>query len=91
MVAARLRLGPLRRSRPDVVIDAQNGLPSWRGWRFGSRIWSCWYITATGGNGRWRAGCWGGSGWWVESRLSPRLHRRNQCVTVSLPSATRQC
>jgi glycosyltransferase involved in cell wall biosynthesis len=25
-------------------------------------------------------------GWFVESRLSPRLHRRNQYVTVSLPS-----
>jgi glycosyltransferase involved in cell wall biosynthesis len=26
-------------------------------------------------------------GWFVESRLSPRLHRQNQYVTVSLPSA----
>jgi glycosyltransferase involved in cell wall biosynthesis len=26
-------------------------------------------------------------GWFVESRLSPRLHRRNQYLTVSLPSA----
>ncbi|MDX7594784.1 hypothetical protein SJ620_27130, partial [Citrobacter freundii] len=26
-------------------------------------------------------------GWYVESMLSPRLHRRNQYVTVSLPSA----
>jgi glycosyltransferase involved in cell wall biosynthesis len=26
-------------------------------------------------------------GWFVESRVSPRLHRRNQYVTVSLPSA----
>ncbi|EUA16235.1 glycosyl transferases group 1 family protein [Mycobacterium xenopi 4042] len=26
-------------------------------------------------------------GWYIESRLSPRLHRRNQYVTVSLPSA----
>ncbi len=26
-------------------------------------------------------------GWFVESWLSPRLHRRNQYVTVSLPSA----
>lgn len=25
-------------------------------------------------------------GWFVESRLSPRLHRRDQYVTVSLPS-----
>ena len=34
------------------------------------------------------AGRWTGRfGWFVESRLSPRLHRRNQYVTVSLPSA----
>ena len=26
-------------------------------------------------------------GWFVESTLSPRLHRRNQYLTVSLPSA----
>ena len=26
-------------------------------------------------------------GWFVESTLSPRLHRHNQYVTVSLPSA----
>jgi glycosyltransferase involved in cell wall biosynthesis len=26
-------------------------------------------------------------GWFVESKLSPRVHRRNQYVTVSLPSA----
>src|SRR6185369_8018380 len=33
--------------------------------------------------GRWK----GRFGWFVESRLSPWLHRRNQYVTVSLPSA----
>src|SRR5699024_9195241 len=26
-------------------------------------------------------------GWWLESRVSPRVHRRNQYLTVSLPSA----
>lgn len=26
-------------------------------------------------------------GWWIESRLSPRVHRRDQYLTVSLPSA----
>lgn len=86
MVAARLRLGPLRRSRPDVVIDAQNGLPFLARLAFGSRVvllvHHChreqWPVA-----GR----MLGRFGWWVESRLSPRLHRRNQYVTVSLPSA----
>lgn len=32
MVAARMGLGPLRRSRPDVVIDSQNGLPFLADW-----------------------------------------------------------
>src|SRR5215218_1677814 len=27
MVAARIGIGPLRRARPDVVVDTQNGLP----------------------------------------------------------------
>lgn len=86
MVAARLRLGPLRRSRPDVVIDAQNGLPFLARLAFGRRVillvHHChreqWPVA-----GR----ILGRFGWWVESRLSPRLHRHNQYVTVSLPSA----
>jgi glycosyltransferase involved in cell wall biosynthesis len=86
MVAARLRLGPLRRSRPDVVIDAQNGLPFLARLAFGRRVillvHHChreqWPVA-----GR----VLGRFGWWVESRLSPRLHRHNQYVTVSLPSA----
>ena len=86
MVAARCGLGPLRRSRPDVVIDAQNGLPFLARLAFGRRVillvHHChreqWPVA-----GR----VLGRFGWWVESRLSPRLHRHNQYVTVSLPSA----
>ncbi len=86
MVAARLGLGPLRGSRPDVVIDSQNGLPFLARLAFGRKVillvHHChreqWPVA-----GR-RLGRFG---WWVESRLSPRLHRRNQYVTVSLPSA----
>lgn len=86
MVAARIGLGPLRRSRPDVVIDAQNGLPFLARLAFGRRVillvHHChreqWPVA-----GR----VLGRFGWWVESRLSPRLHRHNQYVTVSLPSA----
>jgi glycosyltransferase involved in cell wall biosynthesis len=85
MVAARVGLGPLRHVRPDVVIDSQNGLPFLARLAFGRRVvvlvHHChreqWPVA-----GR----TLGRFGWWVESRLSPRLHRRNQYVTVSLPS-----
>lgn len=85
MVAARVGVGPLRRVRPDVVIDSQNGLPFLARLAFGRRVvvlvHHChreqWPVA-----GR----MLGRFGWWVESRLSPRLHRRNQYVTVSLPS-----
>lgn len=86
MVAARVGLGPLRRARPDVVIDTQNGIPFLARLAYGKRsvllVHHChreqWPVA-----GR-RTGRFG---WFVESRLSPALHRRNQYVTVSLPSA----
>lgn len=86
MVLARIGLGPLRRSRPDVVIDTQNGLPFMARWAFGRRVavlvHHChreqWPVAGP---------VMGRIGWFVESKLSPRVHRRNQYVTVSLPSA----
>jgi glycosyltransferase involved in cell wall biosynthesis len=86
MVAARVRLGPLRHARPDVVVDTQNGIPFLARLAYGRRavvlVHHChreqWPVA-----GRWT----GRFGWFVESRLSPRLHRHNQYVTVSLPSA----
>lgn len=85
MVASRIGLGPLRRSRPDVVIDSQNGLPFLARLAFGRRVvvlvHHChrdqWPVA-----GRFLSRF----GWFVESWLSPRLHRDNQYVTVSLPS-----
>lgn len=85
MVAARVGLGPLRHTRPDVVVDSQNGLPFLARLAFGRRVvllvHHChreqWPVA-----GR----ALGRIGWFVESRLSPWLHRRNQYVTVSLPS-----
>lgn len=85
MVAARLGVGPLRGVRPDVVVDSQNGLPFLARLAFGRRVvvlvHHChreqWPVA-----GR----ALGRIGWFVESRLSPWLHRRNQYVTVSLPS-----
>ena len=38
MVAARIGLGPLRRVRPDVVVDTQNGLPFMARLAFGRRV-----------------------------------------------------
>lgn len=86
MVAARLGLGPLRHVRPDVVIDSQNGLPFLARLAFGRRVillvHHChreqWPVAGP---------LLSRFGWFVESRLSPRLHRHNQYVTVSLPSA----
>ena len=86
MVAARLGLGPLRGARPDVVIDSQNGIPFLARLAYGRRsmvlVHHChrdqWPVA-----GRLMSRF----GWFVESRLSPRLHRHNQYVTVSLPSS----
>jgi glycosyltransferase involved in cell wall biosynthesis len=86
MVAARIGLGPLRRVQPDVVVDTQNGLPFMARWAFGRRVallvHHChreqWPVAGP---------AMGRIGWFVESKLSPRAHRRNQYVTVSLPSA----
>src|ERR1700761_7708823 len=86
MAAARLGVGPLRRVRPDVVVDAQNGLPFCSRLLYGRRVvvlvHHChreqWPVAGP---------VLGGLGWFVESTLSPRVNRRNQYLTVSLPSA----
>jgi glycosyltransferase involved in cell wall biosynthesis len=86
MAAARLGVGPLRRVRPDVVVDTQNGLPFLARLVYGHRVA---VLVHHCHREQWPfAGrVLGRIGWFVESRLSPRLHRRNQYVTVSLPSA----
>ncbi|BBX75347.1 glycosyltransferase family 4 protein [Mycobacterium shinjukuense] len=86
MAAARIGLGPLSRVRPDVVVDTQNGWPFLARLLYGRRavvlVHHChrelWPVAGP-------VIC--RLGWYVESTLSPRLHRRNQYVTVSLPSA----
>ncbi len=86
MLAARIGVGPLRGVRPDVVIDSQNGIPFLARLAFGRRsvvlVHHChreqWPVAGP---------VMSRIGWFVESRLSPRLHRGNQYVTVSLPSA----
>lgn len=86
MVLARIGLGSLRKARPDVVIDSQNGLPFMARLAYGRRVavlvHHChreqWPVAGP---------ALGRIGWFIESKLSPRTHRRNQYVTVSLPSA----
>jgi glycosyltransferase involved in cell wall biosynthesis len=86
MAAARLELGPLRTVRPDVVVDTQNGIPFLARLIYGRRavvlVHHC-------HREQWPVAGWALSrvGWFVESWLSPKLHRDNQYVTVSLPSA----
>jgi glycosyltransferase involved in cell wall biosynthesis len=85
-LGARIGLGPSRRARPDVVVDTQNGLPFLARLVYGRRVvvlvHHChreqWPVAGP---------VLGRLGWFVESRLSPRVNRRNQYVTVSLPSA----
>jgi glycosyltransferase involved in cell wall biosynthesis len=81
-IAARFGLG----SRPDVVVDTQNGLPFLARLVYGRRVvvlvHHChreqWPVAGP---------VLGRLGWFVESRVSPRVNRHNQYVTVSLPSA----
>jgi glycosyltransferase involved in cell wall biosynthesis len=86
MVLARVGLGPLRHARPDVVIDTQNGLPFMARLAFGRRVT---VLVHHCHRELWPVAGWLASkvGWFVESTVSPWLHRRNQYVTVSLPSA----
>jgi glycosyltransferase involved in cell wall biosynthesis len=85
MLAARVGLGPLRRVRPDVVVDTQNGIPFLARLVYGRRsvvlVHHC-------HRDMWPVAGWMTSrlGWFLESFVSPRLHRKNQYVTVSLPS-----
>ncbi|MQY27227.1 glycosyltransferase family 4 protein [Nocardia aurantia] len=86
IAAARLGLGPLRGIRPDAVIDTQNGIP------FFARLASAAPVVVLVHHGhreQWPVAgrLVGRIGWWIESRLSPRVHRRSQYLTVSLPSA----
>lgn len=86
ILAGRFGVGPLAGIRPDAVIDTQNGIPFFARVVAGAPVTllvhHChreqWPVA-----GRLMAKL----GWWIESSLSPRVHRRNQYLTVSLPSA----
>lgn len=86
LLLGRIGLGPLRGVRPDAVIDTQNGIPF-----FATAVTAAPSVVLVhhGHREQWPVAgrMVGRVGWWIESRLSPRVHRRNQYLTVSLPSA----
>lgn len=86
IAAGRLGFGPLRGIAPDAVIDTQNGIPFFARAVAGAPIT---VLVHHCHREQWPVAgrLVGRIGWWVESVLSPRVHRRNQYLTVSLPSA----
>ncbi|MGK8521101.1 glycosyltransferase family 4 protein [Nocardia asteroides] len=86
LLLGRIGLGSLRGVRPDAVIDTQNGIPF-----FAAAVATAPSVVLVhhGHREQWPVAgrVIGRVGWWIESRLSPRVHRRNQYLTVSLPSA----
>jgi glycosyltransferase involved in cell wall biosynthesis len=75
-----------RLGRPDVVVDVQNGLPFGAPlWRRGRVVVLCHHVHRE----QWKVvmGPIGAAvGWWVESRVSPRLYAGRPYVTVSQSS-----
>lgn len=89
MLAARAGLGPIARElggRPDAVVDTQNGIP------FLARIFSgapTVLLTHHCHRSQWPVAgpVTGRIGWFIESVISPAVHRGCRYVTVSAPSA----
>ena len=86
LVAGRLGFGPLAGVSPVAVVDTQNGIPF-----FATLVSSSPTIVLVHHCHReqWPVAgrLLGRLGWFLESRVSPRVHRRNRYVTVSAPSA----
>jgi glycosyltransferase involved in cell wall biosynthesis len=86
IVAGRRGRGPLAGLSPDVVVDTQNGIPFFARWVMRAPVvvlvHHChrrqWPVAGA---------VLGRVGWFIESRLSPLVHRNSQYLTVSLPSA----
>ncbi|MFR9750460.1 glycosyltransferase family 4 protein [Nocardia sp. 004] len=86
LLLGRIGIGPLRDICPDAVIDTQNGIPFFA--TVATKAPSV-LLVHHGHREQWPVAgrLVGRIGWWIESRLSPRVHRDNQYLTVSLPSA----
>lgn len=87
LLGARFGVGPLRAwKNADVVVDTQNGVP------FFASIFSgapTVVLTHHCHREQWSVAgpVLARVGWFIESKLSPWLHRRSRWVTVSAPSA----
>ncbi|MBC6807411.1 glycosyl transferase [Corynebacterium sp. LK30] len=89
MLGARFGVGPIAKvlgGKPDVVVDTQNGVP------FFARIFSgapTVLLTHHCHREQWPVAgpIISKLGWFIESRLSPMIHRRCRYITVSEPSA----
>ncbi|MGU3437950.1 glycosyltransferase family 4 protein [Actinomycetes bacterium M1A6_2h] len=86
IAAARIGIGPLAGRTVDAVIDTQNGIP------FFARVVTKAPVTVLVHHchrEQWPVAgrLFSRLGWLIESRISPRLHRDDQYLTVSLPSA----
>ena len=85
LVAARYGRGRLADTRPDAIVDTQNGVPF-----FASLVSRAPTVVLVHHCHReqWPVAgkLLGRLGWFLESRVSPRVHRRNRYVTVSSPS-----
>ena len=86
IAAGRLGIGPLKGIAPDAVIDTQNGIPFFSRVAFGVPVT---LLVHHCHREQWPVAgpLMAKLGWWLESTVSPRVHRRNQYLTVSLPSA----
>ncbi|MFT3660869.1 MAG: glycosyltransferase family 4 protein [Gordonia sp. (in: high G+C Gram-positive bacteria)] len=86
LLGARLGLGRLAGYRPDVVVDTQNGVPFFARLVAGAPtvvlVHHChreqWPVAGP---------ILAPIGWFIESRLSPWIHRRDRYITVSRPSS----
>ncbi|NMO02473.1 glycosyltransferase family 4 protein [Gordonia sp. TBRC 11910] len=86
IVAGRFGRGPLADFSPELVVDTQNGVPFFATVASAAPtlvlVHHChreqWPVAGP---------LLSRIGWFIESRLSPLVHRRSQYVTVSAPSA----
>jgi glycosyltransferase involved in cell wall biosynthesis len=80
---ALLALSTGRLGRPDVVVDVQNGLPFWS--RLATRV-PVIVLVHHVHREQWRViygPVMAALGWWLESRLAPRVYHRSRYVAVS--------
>lgn len=86
ILAGRLGRGPLAGVRPDLIVDTQNGVPF-----FATLVTAAPTLVLVHHCHREQWPVAGPVlsriGWFIESWLSPRVHRRNRYLTVSAPSA----